>query len=80
MSLTQKEIEELAAMVGNPYRQIAFNDAQELTSALSVEDKAAVLARAEAFRAAHCENRKVTLPEAAILQFRRRGPANPAGG
>ena len=71
MSLTQKEIEELAAKIGNPYWQIAYNDAQDLIFGLSPEDKAAVLARADDFRAAYQERRKVTPPNATVLPFRR---------
>jgi hypothetical protein len=80
MSLTHQEIEELASKVGNPYWQIAYHDAQDLVFGLSPEDKADVLARADEYRVANLERREVTPPEAAILPFRKVGPADSAEG
>jgi hypothetical protein len=79
MSLSHEEIEELASKVGNPYWQIPYRDADYLVLGLSPEDKDAVLARADEYRVANLERRKVRPPEAAILPFRKVGPVDSAG-
>jgi hypothetical protein len=79
MGLTHQEIEELASKVGNPYWQIAYHDAGDLIFGLSLKDKAAVLRRADEYRLANLERRKVRPPEAAILPFRKVGPVDSVG-